>query len=116
MPTTMDPTTDTNPPQNQTIIWATFFASCFIDFLAITYILETEGLSTDPSLLIVFIWSNQDGALYALLSSLNNTCATAHDEVAITQNQLRLANEQLRDAIEQIRSKSSLLNRLTERL
>ena len=39
-----------------------------------------------------------------------------HDEATITQNQLHLANEQLREATEQVRSRTLLLDRLTERL
>jgi hypothetical protein len=112
----MDSKTDTTSVKNQKAIWAMTLAPCLSDFPAITHILETEGLAADPSALIAFIKGNQDGALYALLSSLNNTCAMAHDEATITQNQLHLANEQLREATEQVRSRTLLLDRLTERL
>src|SRR5580692_10341402 len=112
----MDSKTDTTSVKNQKAIWAMTLAPCLSDFPAITHILETEGLAADPSALIAFIKGNQDGALYALLSSLNNTCAMAHDEATITQNQLHLANEQLREATEQVWSRTLLLDRLTERL
>jgi hypothetical protein len=109
---------DTNTPiGNQAITWGTALASGLQDFPTIVHILNTEGLSSDPSALITFMGDPATSqALYALLSSLDNAHTAARDEITISQNQLRLVNEQLRDATEQARSKSALLDRLTERM
>src|SRR5580692_472810 len=110
--------TNTTTPGNQ-VVWGAALAAGLSNFPAITHILNTEGLSSDPSALITFMGdptTTASQALYALLSSLNNAQAAARDEITISQHQLRLVNEQLRDATEQVRSKSALLDRLTERL
>jgi hypothetical protein len=79
--------------------------------------LNTEGLSSDPLALIAFMRNNAASeALYKVLLSLNSACIAARDEIAINQAQVRIVNEQLREAQEQARSKSALLDRLTERL
>ena len=113
----MNTNTDTSVSENQVKAWGSMLASGLSDFPAITHILNTEGLSSDPSALMAFMKDSvASQALYALLSSLNSAHTAAHDEIAISQNQLRLANEQLRDATEQAQSKSILLDRLMERL
>jgi uncharacterized coiled-coil protein SlyX len=79
--------------------------------------LNNKGLSSDPSALIAFMRNNSASkALYKVLSSLNAACVTARDEITINQAQVRIVNKQLHEAQEQARSKSALLDRLTERL
>jgi hypothetical protein len=110
----MNTNTDNPVSENQVIAWGSILASGLSDFPAITHILNSEDLSSDPSALMAFMRDSVvSQALYALLSSLNSAHTVAHDEIAISQNQLRLANEQLRDVTEQARSKFILLDRLT---
>jgi hypothetical protein len=81
---------DTNTPiGNQAITWGTALASGLQDFPTIVHILNTEGLSSDPSALITFMGDPATSqALYALLSSLDNAHTAARDEITISQNQL----------------------------
>jgi hypothetical protein len=76
---------NTNTPiENQVITWGTTLASGLQDFPTIVYILNTEGLPSDPSALITFVGDPiVSQALYALLSSLNNAHTTAHDKITI---------------------------------
>ena len=83
-------TTNTTAPGNQAV-WGAALVAGLSDFPAITHILNTEGLSSDPSALITFIGdptTTASQALYALLSSLNNAQAAARDEIVISQHQL----------------------------
>jgi hypothetical protein len=113
----MDSNIDTPTSENQAVTWGSTLAACLSSFPAILHILNTEGLSSDPLALLAFMRNpTASQALHALFSSLNSAYTAAHDEITINQNQLRIANEQLRDATEQARSKSALLDHLTERL
>ena len=97
----MNTNTDTSVSENQVKAWGSMLASGLSDFPAITHIVNTEGLSSDPSALMAFIRDSVTSqALYTLLSSLNSAHTAAYDKIAISQNQLRLTNEQLCDATE----------------
>jgi hypothetical protein len=82
--------------ETESAAWGNSLAGCLSDFPAIAYILNTEGLSSDPSALMDFM-RNPTGsqALYKVFSSLNNTCTVACDEITINQAQLRIVNDQL---------------------
>jgi hypothetical protein len=76
----------------------TFYLS---GFPTITYILNTEGLLSDPSVLIAFMKNPvASQVFYTLLLSVNNTHTAAHNEITINQNQLQLTNKQLCDITE----------------
>ena len=113
----MDSNTSTPTSETQAAAWGNPLAGCLSNFPVIVHMLNTEGLSSDPSALIAFMRNNAASeALYKVLSSLNSACVAARDEIAINQAQVRIVNEQLREAQEQARSKSALLDCLTERL
>ena len=113
----MDSNISTPVSETQTAAWGNTLTGCLSDFPVIVHMLNNEGLFSDPSALIAFMRNNSASeALYKVLSSLNVACVAAHDEITINQAQVRIVNEQLREAQEQARSKSTLLDRLTERL
>jgi hypothetical protein len=98
----MDSNTSTPTSETQAAAWGNTLAGCLSNFPVIVHILNTEGLSSDPSALIAFMRNNAASeALYKVLSSLNSACVAARDKIAINQAQVRIVNEQLFEAQEQ---------------
>ena len=90
----MNSNTNTPVSETETVAWSSTLASCLSDFPAIVHMLNTESLSDDPSALIAFMRDPTGSrAFYKILSSLNNICTVARDEIAINQAQLRIVND-----------------------